>query len=66
MLVVIEKLRRFPEAIEVKGTGAKPNVVAFDTIFSRHGYCKTLVTDGGPHSMERMHMYSNNISNGQV
>ena len=34
--------------IEVKGTGAEPNIVAFDNIFSRHGYCKTLVTDGGP------------------
>lgn len=48
MLVVIDKLSRFPEAIEVTGTGAEPNIVAFDTIFSRHGYCKTLVTDGGP------------------
>ena len=48
ILVVIDKLSRYPEVVEVKGTGAEPNIEAFDTIFSRHGYCKTLVTDGGP------------------
>ena len=48
MLVVIEKLSRFPEVVEVNGTSAQANIAAFDTIFSRHGFCKTLTTDGGP------------------
>ena len=48
MLVVIDKLSRFPEVVEVSGTSAQANIVAFDTIFSRHGFCKTLTTDGGP------------------
>ena len=48
MLVVIDKLSRFPEVVEVGGTSAQANIVAFDTIFSRHGFCQTLTTDGGP------------------
>ena len=48
MLVVIDKLSRFPEVVEVSGTSAQANIAAFDTIFSRHGFCKTLTTDNGP------------------
>ena len=48
MLVAINKLSRFPEAVEVSGTSAQANIVAFDNIFSRHGFCKKLTTDGGP------------------
>ena len=32
----------------VNGTGAEANIEALDTIFSRHGYCESLTTDGGP------------------
>ena len=48
MLVVIDQLSRFPEVIEVGGTSAQANIAAFDSIFSRHGFCKTLTTDNGP------------------
>ena len=48
MLVVIDKLSRFPEVVEVSSTSAQANIAAFDTIFSRQGFCKTLTTDNGP------------------
>ena len=48
MLVVIDQLSRFPEVIEVRSTSAQANIAAFDSIFSRHGFCKTLTTDNGP------------------
>ena len=48
LLVVIDELSRYPEVIVVKGTGAEENIEAFDSIFSRHGYCERLKTDNGP------------------
>ena len=48
MLVIIDKLSRYPEVIEVKSTSAQANIAAFDSVFSRHGFCKTLTTDNGP------------------
>ena len=48
MLVIIDKLSRFPEVVEVRGTSAEANISAFDSVFSRHGFCKTLTTDNGP------------------
>ena len=47
-MVVIENLSRYPEVAVVRGTGAEDNIEAFDNIFTRHGYCKTLKTDNGP------------------
>ena len=48
VLLVIDELTRYPEAIVVNSTRADANIEAFDNIFSRHGYCKRLKTDGGP------------------
>ena len=48
LLVVIDKLSRFPEVLPVNSTSAGANIEAFDSIFSRHGYCKTLTSDNGP------------------
>lgn len=48
VLLVIDKLSRYPEVKIVSGTASEPNIEAFDDIFSRNGYCETLVTDGGP------------------
>ena len=32
----------------MRGTSAEANISAFDSVFSRHGFCKTLTTDNGP------------------
>ena len=48
LLVVIDELSRYPEVAVVKGTGAEQNIEAFESIFSRHGYCERLKTDNGP------------------
>ena len=48
LLVVIDNLSRYPEVEVVRGTGGEENIEAFDNIFTRHGYCKTLKTDNGP------------------
>ena len=48
ILLVIDELTRYPEAVVVKSTRADANIEAFDNMFSRHGYPKKLKTDGGP------------------
>ena len=48
LLVVIDELTRYPEVAVVNNTGADANIAAFDEIFARHGFCKTLKTDNGP------------------
>ena len=48
VLVVIDKLSRYPEVRIVSGTSADDNVEAFDDIFTEYGYCETLTTDNGP------------------
>ena len=48
LLVVIDKLSRYPEVAVVNSTSAEDNIEAFDEIFTRHGYCKDLVSDKGP------------------
>ena len=48
LLVIVDKLSRYPEVAVVNGTGAEANIEVFDTIFSHHGYPETLVTDNGP------------------
>ena len=48
VLVVIDKLSKFPELEIVSSTSAEPNIRALDNIFSIHGYCDTLTTDNGP------------------
>ena len=47
VLVVIDKLSKFPEVEIVSSTSAEPNIRALDSIFSRHGYCDTLTADNG-------------------
>ena len=48
LLVVIDELSRYPEVAVVSGTSAEANIPALDEIFSRHGFCNRLKTDGGP------------------
>jgi hypothetical protein len=48
ILVIIDNLTRYPEAIVVNGTGAEDNIHAFSEVFSRHGYPKIVHTDNGP------------------
>ena len=48
LLVVIDKLSRYPEVAVVNSTSADDNIEAFDNIFTRHGYCEDLISDGGP------------------
>ena len=48
VLLIIDKLSRYPEAKIVSNTSAEPNIEAFDEVFSRHGYPEKLTTDGGP------------------
>ena len=48
LLVVIDELSRYPEVAIVRGTSADANIPALDEIFSRHGFCKRIKTDGGP------------------
>ena len=48
LLVLIDKLSRYPEVMVVNSTSAEANIEAFDTIFSRHGYCENLTSDNGP------------------
>ena len=48
LLVVIDELSRYPEVAIVNSTSAEANIEAFDNIFTRHGYCKSLKTDRGP------------------
>ena len=48
LLVVIDKLSKYPEVAVVKSTSADDNIEAFDNIFTRHGYCESLISDGGP------------------
>lgn len=47
-LVLIDALTRYPEVITVDGTSAEANIHGFSEVFSRHGYPKTLHSDGGP------------------
>jgi hypothetical protein len=47
LLVVVDYMSRYPEVEVVNGTSATANVVAFDTIFSRHGFPKVLRSDNG-------------------
>ena len=48
ILVVIDKLSRYPEVRIVKSTSAEDNIEAFDDIFTHYGYCDTITTDNGP------------------
>ena len=48
LLVVIDKLSRYPEVAVVNSTSADDNIEAFHNIFTRHGYCESLISDGGP------------------
>ena len=48
VLVVIDRLSRFPVVKIVKGTAADANIEAFDDMFSTHGFPIEMKTDGGP------------------
>ena len=41
LLVVMDYMSRYPEVEVVTGTSASANVIAFDNIFSRHGFPKS-------------------------
>ena len=47
LLVVVDYMSRYPEVEVVNGTSATANVVAFDNIFSRHGFPKVVRSDNG-------------------
>ena len=47
LLVVVDKLTRYPEVEVVKGTSAEDNIRAFDNILSRHGNPEQLFSDNG-------------------
>ena len=48
ILVVMDGLTRYPEAVVVRGTSAEDNIHAFSEIFSRHGVPEILHSDNGP------------------
>lgn len=48
LLLVIDETTKYPEVAVVKGTSAEANIEAFGSIFTRHGFCEILKTDGGP------------------
>ena len=48
LIVVIDRLSKYPEVEIVNSTNADTNVKVLDDIFSRHGFPQTLRTDNGP------------------
>ena len=64
LLVIIDRLSRYSEVKIVNGTSAEANIEAFDEIFSRNGYCETLLTDNGPLSMAMKPICSSNTLTG--
>jgi len=48
LLVVVDRLTRYPEVEVVSSTSGEANIAAFDRIFARHGNPELLVTDNGP------------------
>ena len=47
ILVVVDYLTCYPEAVVVQGTGVEDNIHAFSEIFSRHGFPRHLHSDNG-------------------
>ena len=47
LLVVVDRLTRYPEVEMVAGTSGEDNVAALDSIFARHGNPAVLITDNG-------------------
>ena len=47
ILVLVDALTRYPEAVVVHGTGAEDNIHAFSEIFSRHGFPSRIHSDNG-------------------
>ena len=47
ILVVVDALTRYAEAVVVQGTGVEDNIHAFSEIFSRHGFPRHLHSDNG-------------------
>ena len=48
LLVIIDRLSRFPEIKIVSSTSAEANIEAFDETFSRHNFPEEMKSDGGP------------------
>ena len=47
ILVMVDVLSRYPEVEVVKGTSSHDNIVAFDSIFCRHGFPDVVYSDNG-------------------
>ena len=48
LLVIIDGRTRYPEVEIVRNTSAKSTIQCFESIFSRHGIPRTIVSDNGP------------------
>ena len=40
-------ITKYPEAVPVKSTAAKDNILVLEEIFGRHGYPESMITDNG-------------------
>ena len=64
ILVIIDGLTRYPEAIVVRGTSAEANIHAFAEVFSRHGLPKYLHSDNGaPFNGKDSHLLQQYLTN---
>ena len=64
ILVIVDRLTRYPEVAVVKGTGAKDNIQAFSEVFSRHGVPRRLHSDnGGPFNNKDSHLLQRYFTN---
>ena len=48
LLVIIDGRTRYPEVEIVRNTSAKSTIQCFESIFSRHGIPRAIVSDNGP------------------
>ena len=67
LLVVVDKLSRYPEVVIVNGTSADANIMKLNEMFARHGNPKRLFTEngapfnGGPHNMLQVYLRKEGI-----
>ena len=48
LLVLVDKLTRYPEVMVVRGTSGEANKAAFEEVFARHGNPAEVCSDNGP------------------
>ena len=63
ILVVMDGLTRYPEAVVVQGTSAEDNIHAFSKIFSRHGVQKFYSDNGPPFNGRDSHLLQQYFQN---